>query len=1007
MSDLLFRANEANLRALNGDLTGAAAEFEDVLREIENGRAFFGEAGIRSDFARVLHDMRDPRQARQLTMAAALFQKSGDVPRFVDACLRMCALTRDSTRVALYWVDRALAMAERSGRPEDLVRPLAVRGELLLAENRADEALPIFERVLALPGGEAFASLLARAQVLTGHSEQGLKTLTLALEDAERSQSPGSDETTVALRIRLAEARRALGDRRAALQILQEAEPRSVALTDITLFSSLMDRLGFALLESGDPAAAVERFEQGIDRVRADAPAQSGLLASLFHNLGNALAALGNVTGALRALTQSVDLARDVGNARSQALGLFALANVAAKIDGAAGDAQARDAYDESRALAVQLGDRSLEAACLDSLGQIEMKNKAPARAVDLHRRAADLHHEIHDATGEHIDLLNLVQSYLLLGEVAAARRALNEADALAAALDRVSWHHAFRHGQVLARERRWDEARSALDTAITQLERERETLETAADQRRWAAQRVEAFELAAAAAFDAGDALAALAYLEGNRARFLEAVAAFRRQLPEDLGPAGRDAYIAASNRLSDLRWRRREHPDRDDPELDRALAAAKHQFDRLDANVQHLRAGRQARVESMAPPQRLAERLAPGEAAVALHVTDDLIGAACIGRQRDGAMWWTCGTERGRFTLSDLSRLVIGRAAEDPGTADSAWKDLTELTDQAPGAAATLVAKTCATLRDAVWPLIERLVADKADVLVLMPGRGLNVLPLHAAATSAQQPAIDRWSIRYVPSLALLPSATAPDAPAARTLGLVVNPTGDLPFADVETAAAGKAWNGDRLPPLRGAAAEPAAVMGLFHASDVLHFAGHGAFVPDDPLESHLLCAPGNAGNVVTLRMLLETGSAVRTRVVILSACETGRVVAEDALNDQLGLPGGLLVAGASAVLATFWPVSDLAAGLVLSETVRIWAREPVNLETALARAQTWLRTRATAAVVTRWLDEQRTDDALMGEALDEARASLAGLSPDALLFTDELSWAAFHVSGDGVRS
>lgn len=1007
MSDLLFRANEANLRALNGDLAGAATDFEHILHEIENGRAFFGEAAIRSDFARVLHDLRDPRQAQQLTKAAALFQKSGDAPRFVDVCLRMCTLTRDSTRIALYWVDRALTMAERAGRPEDLVRPLAVRGELLLAENRADEALPLFERVLALPGGDAFASLLARAQVLTGHSEQGLQTLTLALDEAERSQSPGSVETAVTLRIRLADARRALGDRRAALQVLQEAEPHVAALTDATLFATLMDRLGFALIESGNAAAAVDRFEQGIARIRADVMGQAGLLASLFHNLGNALAALGNVAGALRALTQSIDLAREVGNTRSQALGLFALGNVATKIGGAAGDAQGRDAYNESRALAVQLGDRSLEAACLDSLGQIEMKNKAPARAVDLHRRAAVLHREIHDATGAHIDLLNLVQSYLLLGEVKAARGALNEADALVATLGRVSWHHAFRHGQVLEREGRWNEARSALDTAISQLEDERETLETAAEQRRWAAQRVEAFELAAAAAFEAGDALAALAYLEGNRARFLEAVATFRQQLPEDLSPAERDAYIAASNRLSELRWKRREHPDRDDPELDRALAAAKHEFDRLDANVERLRAGRRANVEPVAPPRELAERLAAGETAVALHVTDDWIGAACIGRQRDGALWWTCGTERGRFTLPDLSRLVIGRAAQDPEITGSAWKDLAELTDQAPGDAASLVAKACETMRHAVWPLVERLVDDKADTLVLMPGRGLNVLPLHAAATSAQRPAMERWSIRYVPSLALLPRPADADASVARTLGQVVNPTGDLPFADVETAAAGKAWRGERLPPLCGAAAEPTAVMRLFYGSDVLHFAGHGAFDSDDPLESHLLCAPGTAGDVITLRMLLETGSVVRTRVVILSACETGRVVAEDALNDQLGLPGGLLVAGANAVLATFWPVSDLAAGLVLSQTFSIWEREPVTLDAALARAQTWLRTEATVAVVRRWLDEQHTDDAMTREAIEDARASLTGLSDEALLFTDELSWAAFHVTGVGVRS
>jgi CHAT domain-containing protein len=193
---------------------------------------------------------------------------------------------------------------------------------------------------------------------------------------------------------------------------------------------------------------------------------------------------------------------------------------------------------------------------------------------------------------------------------------------------------------------------------------------------------------------------------------------------------------------------------------------------------------------------------------------------------------------------------------------------------------------------------------------------------------------------------------------------------------------------------------------VLHLFDDSDVLHFAGHGAFDAGDPLQSHLLCAADDAGGAITLRMLLERGTAIRSRAVLLSACETGLVVAEDPVNDQLGLPGGLLVAGASAVLATFWRVDDLAACLVLSRTVGIWERDAVDLERALATAQEWLRTTATVRVVREWIDGCIRDAGGASPELQEARDSLVGQGDDELLFSSALYWAPFHVTGRSIR-
>jgi CHAT domain-containing protein len=345
-----------------------------------------------------------------------------------------------------------------------------------------------------------------------------------------------------------------------------------------------------------------------------------------------------------------------------------------------------------------------------------------------------------------------------------------------------------------------------------------------------------------------------------------------------------------------------------------------------------------------------------------------------------------------------------VVGRAAGDAVTFRPAWHELTQL--DAAGAK-TLVIRTCDTLSATVWPLVERIVHDQADALLLMPGRGLNVLPLHAAETSDGRLAMDRWSVRYAPSLALLARAGAPGSlDATRTLGQAVNPTRDLSFADAEAASIARRWTGPRRDPLTGPYAQPDRVLRLFDQADALHFAGHAAFDPDDPLRSRLVCAPNAAGDTITLQTLLERTTAVRTRVVLLSACETGRVMAEDPLNDQLGLPGGLLIAGASAVLATFWRVYDLAACLVVSKCVELWEQESIDLERALARSQEWLRTRVTVAVVRDWLDERLADRPANRDALHQARQSLATRQDGDLVFSSPLYWAPFHVTGRAMR-
>ena len=1008
VSDIEMRARKADILALQGDRDSAIADYLRILADVDAGDGYFREAELRVGLADLLRGTGDPRQVQQLTKAAALFEKRGDLRGQIDTCLRMADLHRSSEVTAIYWADRAVKAAQKSERPADLRLPLAIRGELLLAFDRVAEALSDLRTAVRLPGGNVHADALASAQIRAGDVEDGLATLTQALAEAEQRDGPEDARTALFLKLRLADAKRALDDKKEAMRLLEDAADQIGALPVEDDHSLILDRLGFALLESGDPAAAVDVLERGIEQVRGREPSRPGPLASLYHNLGNALASLGNQAGSVRAFTAAVDLARQVGNLRSEALIRFGLANVLVQIGDHAG---ARQSYDEARGLAVRMGHGSLEAACLDSLGQIHSQAGEPARALDLHRRAARLHELENDFTGQHTDLMNLVQALLLLDETAAARRSMDEATGVARAhLEELPWQHSLMEGQVLAREGRWPDAREAFNSAIQTVERQRSALETPNDQRRWAARRVEAFEIAAACAFQAEDARGALTYLEGNRARFLDAVAAGRRRLPQGLPPETQQAYAAATNRLAGLRWRRRQHPELVDEELEAELEEAKGEWRRLDHAVESLRMGAAEAHGVSGPtvsaplPEDLAACLSPGEAAVAIHVTTEWTGAACVGRGRDGALWWTSETGSA-LTLADLSRLVVGRVDGDERLTSPAWRELAALDDDE---AQRLVATTCALLGEGVWPLIERAVGDRADALVLMPGRGLNVLPLHAAVTSSGTLALDRWTIRYAPSLRLLARAGDPGVlPPDRVLGQAVNPTEDLPLARTEAKALRRSWGGESLEPIEGKDARAEQVLSLFERSDTLHFAGHAGFDPDDPLQSRLQCAGEHSTGVFTLQTLLESVPRARARMVLLSACETGRVQAADPLNDQLGLPGGLLIAGSSAVLASFWYVDDLASCLLLDRCIAVWEEGSLELAQALARAQSWLRSKATVRVGREWIEEQMDlSDATNGRTDGQLESFydliLQQNEDDRLLFADEVSWAPFHVSG-----
>jgi CHAT domain-containing protein len=169
-------------------------------------------------------------------------------------------------------------------------------------------------------------------------------------------------------------------------------------------------------------------------------------------------------------------------------------------------------------------------------------------------------------------------------------------------------------------------------------------------------------------------------------------------------------------------------------------------------------------------------------------------------------------------------------------------------------------------------------------------------------------------------------------------------------------------------------------------------LHFACHGWFNHEAPLESYL---ETGAGERLTAREVLEDWR-LQAELVTLSACQTGvsRILRGD---EPMGLIRAFLYAGARAVLVTQWPVEDLPTFLLMqrfySELQRAGSAGPAA---ALHAAQVWLR-ELTTAEIRGLLAGLPAGGSSAGEP-----DPLADLPVDAHPFAYPRHWAAFILVG-----
>lgn len=370
-----------------------------------------------------------------------------------------------------------------------------------------------------------------------------------------------------------------------------------------------------------------------------------------------------------------------------------------------------------------------------------------------------------------------------------------------------------------------------------------------------------------------------------------------------------------------------------------------------RLRREFSELLAGLDASVIS--PPvdmrQLLTEITAEG-AAVVVPLLTDAGGRILIGYSAGGDVALEVAATDDVITLEQgIFRMHVREGL--PGWLD-AYKELVESRRPDLERWDQILEATAESLGELiVTPLLHELNALELDVthLDILPQGPLGLLPLNLARDAATGAAlIDRFEVSLSPSLTVLADVRCRkrQAEVPRTVAVIQQPQAKglvrLPYTEVEADLV-TSWF-EKHVVSDGRDKSKAEVLASLQGQDIWHFACHGEFDLNAPLNSRL--GPLKDG-WLTLEDLFDARGLGNPRLVVLSACSTGLYDTRELPSEFIGLPNAFLQLGATAVVATLWPVEDISTTLLVGRFYDEYLGGGKPSCSALRAAQLWLRT------------------------------------------------------------
>jgi len=273
--------------------------------------------------------------------------------------------------------------------------------------------------------------------------------------------------------------------------------------------------------------------------------------------------------------------------------------------------------------------------------------------------------------------------------------------------------------------------------------------------------------------------------------------------------------------------------------------------------------------------------------------------------------------------LTPNEIRGLMVKKTESRKASADSPFKNLNKVGES--------------LYKKLILP-IESIITSKN--LTIVPHGPLHYLPFNALHYKDSF-LIDRYKIRVLPSASVMKFLKVPRTGQAGELIVFGNPDlghqrYDLPFAEAEALTIAKEQPNSRV--LIRKQASETAIKKFGDQFRRVHFATHGTFNPEIPLESRLLLSKDNENDgMLTVGELYDL--SLNADLVTLSACETalGKVANGD---DVVGFSRGFLYAGTNSIVSSLWKVDDKATSVLMQAFYR--SLRSTDKRTALRNAQ-----------------------------------------------------------------
>lgn len=241
------------------------------------------------------------------------------------------------------------------------------------------------------------------------------------------------------------------------------------------------------------------------------------------------------------------------------------------------------------------------------------------------------------------------------------------------------------------------------------------------------------------------------------------------------------------------------------------------------------------------------------------------------------------------------------------------------------APPEQAAMQPDPCPETEEALAAALAAAFPEGIESLIIVPSASFSSFPFEILPLPGGGRLVEAFSVSYLPSLALLDSASQPSsgnyAPWSNSLVAFANPRSapmeaeewaDLPFAEEEVREIARSIPGSSRIYLGPAASKERFLEEAQASPLLLHLATHAWVDPADPQRSRILLGGGKQKGPEYLFL----GEALsldlpRTRLVTLSACETAG--GSRAAGEVQDLGRAFLIAGAESTLAALWSVPD----------------------------------------------------------------------------------------------